>query len=347
MTELRVGANVHHSYEVLYQIDIDRLSEWGYQAQVSVEDVIVLAHTHCLTSTYYLLRSLVCSVGIPAEHIALLPKPYSTIPNAEFRVRSLGVKVFSPRLEVGVDYDESMESFVGDICSWGQTRATKLAQQKRKTRVILIDDGGLLTQQWLKDGNRRSSLHAVSIQQTRSGVSVLGEKPSLPVINVAQSAAKKKFESHLIADAILKKMHALGAIKAANSVGVFGLGMIGRAIAKRLLDEGREVLVCDEQALSHDNEIDYWCKLSEASSRKRFVDSCDLIFGATSGDWLQEYLIPRSICHEKVFASCSSREREFQSIIRHSEAERADEEDRYSDILWHPRQRALLQNAEL
>lgn len=332
------GQAESHSYEILTQIDLELLSEWGYHAQVGVEDVVILAHTHCLPSTYYLLRTLVHNIGIPAEHIVLLPKPYSTIPSAVRRIGALGVNVLSPKLEIGADYDQSMKPFIRDICSLGQTRATKLAQQRRKARVILIDDGGLLTRQWLDDAKRRSSFHAVSILQTRSGVSVLGDTPSIPVINVAQSAAKRKFESHLIADAIIKKMHALGSIKFAGSIGVFGLGMIGRAIAKRLLDEDLEVYMCDEKAREYDSDFDYWDHLKETSSRKVFVNSCDLIFGTTSASWLKRHLIPRRISREKIFVSCSSREREFQSVIHQPDAERVDEDDRYSDILWHPRE---------
>lgn len=330
------GQDENNAYDVLSQIDIDLLLNTGYEMQVGVENVVILAHTHCMTSTYYLIRALVESVGVPARNIALLPKPYSTIPRTVRRLKSLGITVMAPNPAIGSDYDKSMTPYVREVCSWGHTQVTKLSQRRKKPRVLLIDDGGILTRQWLKDAKRRSTFDVVSIQQTRSGVAVLGETPPIPVINVAQSAAKRKFESHLIADAILRKTDKLGRIKSASAIGIFGLGMIGRAIAEGLLKDGYEVRICDEKAKEYDDEFNYWDDLREESTRKNFVDSCDLIFGTTSANWMQSYLIPNRIDNEKVFVSCSSRDREYQYIIRQSGAERVDEDDRYSDILWHP-----------
>ena len=216
------------SYEILCQINIDLFLRMGYVTRVDVEKVVVLAHTHCLTSIYYLMRALVENVGIPAENIAFLPKPYSTIPGTAQKLKTLGVTIMAANPQIGPDYDKSMTAHVRDICSWGHALATKLSHRRKKPRVLMVDDGGMLTRQWLKDGKQRRSFDVVSIQQTRSGVTVLGETPPIPVINVAQCAAKRKFESHLIADAIIRKTDGLGLLRSASAIGIFGLGMIGQ-----------------------------------------------------------------------------------------------------------------------
>lgn len=327
----------------IQQVNFDLFGAIGYAPRVDSEKLVILAHIHCLTSSYFLLRHMVRELGVPANNIILLPKPYSSIAAVIHRIQALGIKVLTPQLKTNLGYDDSMEVYVEDVCRLGYKQATDLARQRRKGRVILVDDGGALTRQWLRSRERRYSIDTISIQQTRSGVAVLGEKPAIPVINVAQSAAKRRFESHYIAKAIVKKTQKLGYIKPDRSIGVFGLGMIGRAVAKALLGQGHEIHVCDERASPDEDDIDYWHRLREASSRKNFVNSCDLIFGATSADWLRDDWVPRQrIATEKVLVSCSSRDREFHYVLRQPKAYRVDDEDRYTaynsyaDVLWHP-----------
>src|SRR5262249_48252362 len=142
--------------------------------------------------------------------------------------------------------------------------------------VVVLDDGGRCIETAPDEISQTTTV--IGIEQTTSGVH--GRVAHTPIVDVATSAAKRFLEPSLIANAVfLRVAKNLPTVRNLRC-GVIGLGNIGLAVARGLIDKGHVVHVTDlvpskASRLSNVN----WC-----ASASEVLSNSDFVFGCTGSD---------------------------------------------------------------
>jgi hypothetical protein len=259
------------------------------------------------------LLGFMIETGFDPSKIIIIPKAYSTIPQAihDLRLR-MGFKVLlsGAKLRPG-RYDEYAAITLSEACKIAEEEFGKKGDSK-PLRVILLDDGGTLTERWFNDG-LANRFETVSVQQTTSG---LFRPPfhdrSILKVNVAGSPAKRWFESKVIAKGITRKVLTWGSV-ARRKVGIVGYGAIGKALADAMSAQDADIVVYDQsrEVRSH--------RYENAASLNELLQKTEIIFGCVGKDVFEGAERPLEMAQTpRTFASCSSRDVEFRSLFRFS-----------------------------
>lgn len=295
---------------------------------------------HLLPSIEYLFQRIILSTKIPPCRIFVIGKPYSTITSVVDRLKQLGINVFVPdteEFEPG-NYAEDYERIIRKY--WAYVLAHP---QFDCAQTVVLDEGGNLRRA-MPAGLARSR-RIVAIEHTSSGVMRGEGAPVLdyPLILLARSFAKTRFESPYIAKAIVERLDislcdAEGSLSdgvrplARKRVGIIGLGHLGATIARELkmIAGVASVHAADANEQVFSDPVNRWVP---HLSKSEVVQQSDVILGCT-GSELVDIDVPlfgtpnlvargnRSVARSnksvprKYFGSCSSGDREFQSLIR-------------------------------
>jgi hypothetical protein len=298
-------------WDVLRQVDFGVLEEDGYEPQVRRDDVVILAHLHCVTSIAKLFSMLLKhNPLIPSRQIILIPKPYSTMPSVAEELVKLGIAVIwtAAHLCPG-HYDAAASQHLKEGCKKAVHICFDIAKKGRRPRLILVDDGGMLTETWWNNF-KSAEIDVVSVQQTASGVRREPVPSTLAKIDIARSAAKTKFEARIISEGVLRKVRDLDIIKRITRVGVVGVGPLGCALASSLVQMGKQVNLYEVKK--------YHCQPSGSypmESLTKLLRLSDLIFGCTGKNFLKSTVLS-NIKQNRHFVSCSSRDIEFLDLLR-------------------------------
>ena len=141
-------------------------------------------------------------------------------------------------------------------------------------RLIIIDDGGIITNRWYKLDLYKYNIELISIQQTISGIDREPNKGKLIKIDVARSAAKRFFDPAYL-QGVLGKVRSLEIMKSGANVGIVGLGWVGSALARELLSAAYRVKFYDHVA---EKNVRGAVRLDNALE---VVEESDVIFGCT------------------------------------------------------------------
>jgi len=320
-------SNGRDHIETLYSFDLTDFFDEGYEDKSDRYSTYVVLYTHCLPSFLDLVEFIIES-GVLAGNIFVIPKLYSAIPASVRRLDSLGVKLLDYQFDFEVgSFDQFARTHVAECCLTVQQHVRRQAKhQKGRNRVILVDDGGFLTDSW-KNICAGENTDAVSIQQTASGMYDLTAGTPIPYINVAQCAAKRWFEAKIIATGVLSKVKSIGEIDYSKKIGVAGYGAVGSALVQSLLDHGAKVNVHDITS----KNIPALKKFRYIPDQKAFLADSDIIFGCVGRDWIEPESI-ENLDRKKIFISCSSRDVEFAQIFR-SYSYKSSTKDPFSDVM--------------
>jgi release factor glutamine methyltransferase len=167
--------------------------------------------------------------------------------------------------------------------------------------LILLDEGGGLHRELPEDLARYSA----GVEQTTFG---LQQSWKCPMVLVCRSAAKLLFESQIIARGIVRKLDSLELLTG-RTVGVVGLGALGSALARTLMDMGIPTIGTDIRAVPKDLAGFVTDDIPELLHR------ADVILGCTGFDVLAGIDLGGT-AGRKTFASCSSSDIEFRTVLR-------------------------------
>ena len=217
---------------------LDRIASQAPFELGSLRGIMLVCVQHLLETTGSLIQTLL-SLGLDPKNIHILGKSYSSNPGVEDRLRTLGVNVAETgRQQHWGEYSAQLTEDVGRL--W--TQVGRGVDAQRPDAVIVLDDGGFCIKgmpRCLLDG-----VPVVGIEQTMSGLSLLGVPPRFPVIDVASSAAKQWIEPPMISEAVLAR---LSAHRFSDfSIGVVGFGNIGKAMTETVGRTQTSIHVFDE-----------------------------------------------------------------------------------------------------
>lgn len=277
--------------------------------------MIVVAHQHLLPSIVPFLEKVASHLESPSQ-LYLLGKPYSTVPEVEQQLGKLGMRVVPTNNYAGVPGE--YRSGINDLLARLWEDVNRSMADTASEELILIDEGGWL----ISSIPDHLKVFVVScIEQTSSGIR--NHPTDVPMISVAESAAKRYFESPFIANAIVKKMQSQGWIWDGVRIGIVGHGFLGSALSAQLGNMGFEVRSYDPKA----NESGI-----SAHGIKELIAGSDLILGCTGQDVLDPNVDLSGLAGDKVFASCSSGDVEFNRLIHMVRRYGADYGEAFSNI---------------
>lgn len=281
-----------------------------------VERCAVVCHFHLLPSAIGLLKHLANLVG--ADNIFVLEKSYSTVDSQRsYCSRTLEIKVLSPPSWSLGAYEDAAQTGIQSLYELVRARQEELRRQENHyTRLVLLDDGGLLTLSFPWD--RFPNVAVTAVEQTSSGLLRISEQIGLHTrtprtVNVATSAAKTHCESPIIADAIVRKLNQLGRLDKEEAIGILGLGKIGMALARRLTRDGHKIA-------GYDRDPEKGADLYELGGYHFFspldlLKHAHLVIGCSGSDTLDGVDLT-SVTGEKWLVSASSSDIEFKRVLK-------------------------------
>jgi S-adenosylhomocysteine hydrolase len=286
--------------------------------KVDFSNTVLVGIQHLLSTNVSLLVKL-HEAGLDYERMFLLGKVYSSNLRVAETLQGLGVFVHQGSFEltdVGLrdNYSVQLSKAAADLLVIANRR---LRSQSRPRKLLVIDSGASLVTQ-VNDYRESIDAEVVAVEQTTSGARRIRELSTVlfPIINVAESQAKRRHESPYIASSIIENLEtrtrALPARTAlANSDAlVVGIGAVGMQVAKQLRDKVASVSVCDlndERLAAANTDSLQVVGLRDGLSRSQ------IIIGCVGKNWLPEDG-ERLIQDEAILASSSSSNIEFLGL---------------------------------
>lgn len=267
--------------------------------EMSFQNTLLIMCHHVLESNLILIDYLI-KTGIEPANVFVIGKSYSTSPKIMKRYKDLGINIHENSLafDSHVSFDEQFKIYVSIFLT--EIRQKDLSKYDK---ILIFDDGGeLLTQanEIFKGDNR-----VTGVEQTASGYHKLNKiHLNFPVINVATSRAKLKYESPMIAETLIKELYKrlTQMDRKVKKILILGNGPIGSNISE-MLREDYEVFVYDI--------INERTELSETQFNK-ILPECDVIIGCSGRTSILETHYPY-LKKDVVLLSASSSDREFES----------------------------------
>jgi len=286
---------------------LDAIVGAASKGMLGLHSVAFVCVQHLLFTTVSLLGSLV-KLGVTPGNIHITGKPYSASP-----------LVINHLIETGYHYypnvhqqnlGEFADYFKHDIKSMWHAVYDDL-KFKNISLIVILDDGGMCLTN--VPAFIREKYDLIGIEQTTSGLTnPLMRDLSFPVIEVASSAAKQILESPLIAEAVIKKLDTLLPVSKYNlTCGVVGVGFIGAAITRKLISLNHKVITYDLDG----RKTKRFEKACPAETLEEILIEADYIFGCSGKDITEDFSLD-TLNKEKTFISCSSQDKEFQTLLK-------------------------------
>ncbi len=247
-------------------------------------------------------------LGVKPNNIYFLGKIYSS-----------SNEVITKIIASEYNYQETSEPYhIGSFSECFKFDIKKLWQMvindlshKNIDGLIILDDGGCCISSVPTFIVEKYKV--CGIEQTSSGLHrIKRNNQNVPVVAVASSAAKQLIESNMIAEATVHKISSLFSLYSNKlSCAVVGLGVIGIAVAHKLMSMGHNVIVydIDQKKIKHTDDFEY------ATDINSVFTTADYIFGC-SGDDITKNLDVSNLTTNKFCISCSSHDKEFLTLIK-------------------------------
>lgn len=281
--------------------------------EVDLRDITIVGVQHLLETTGSLIEALI-KKGVNAKSIYLLGKCYSASTDAVAKLRQLGVYVQNANTPQGHETFERVMERDLDALWTVVLREIRFGPLRHGTRrIVILDDGGRCLR--TIPLSLRQEFQLVGVEQTTAGVAlqVAGQAVNGRMVAVASSAAKRFLESPFVADTICVKaeryLHTSSGTK--RSCGVVGLGAVGGAVARQLLERGHRVVAFDSKKRYRVPVGTIRC-----SSVAEVVSRADVVFGCSGTDLSRSTEEWSSAAGERVLISCTSEDIEFQQLAR-------------------------------
>jgi len=270
---------------------------------------IVISVHHALPPSLALLRAQF-KLGLDPKYTFVLDKHYSECKEVVEKIKAERVNYQPSSAQIGLG--KFSFSFIHDVNHLWYRLSENLKNNETVENIIIMDHGGHALS--FIPSEILEKYRVVGLEETMGGlINPSAQGLTFPVIEVASCAAKKIFESPLIAEAVVTKLTPLIPIKDDNlTCGVVGYGSIGKAVANKLLSMGHKVIVYDQDPY----QLKGAKNIIIANELTALIAHADYIFGCTGRD-----IAAPSIDHlrlslrNKTLISCSSEDKEYLSLL--------------------------------
>ncbi|WP_053225318.1 hypothetical protein [Simkania negevensis] len=281
------------------------LLEWSsnFFDKVDLQNCLIICVQHLYTTTYNMFTKAF-QKGLKPQNLFVIGKCYSIDPIVYNQLNEDGVKV-SPQsayFNSYTAYDEEFDKHINEFF----TSIIKKLDLKNFDKVIILDDGGFL----IRIANEilpHTLENIVGIEQTSAGFNRLSKlNLFFPVINTARSWVKMKYESPIIINLALRKLHEKieHLTPRPKNILIMGYGTLGQIIFSFLKDK-YDISYFDA------NPSRSMFPSKQLNSR---LSHFDLIIGSTGECSLSNQAF-KYLKKPVVLASVSSSDREFDSLF--------------------------------
>lgn len=267
---------------------------------------ILVGAQHLLATTGTLIEQL-SLLGIKPENMYFLGKHYSANHQVIHLLTEMGVSIEVN--DVPTHKQKFRDIFISSARKvWKKVISRSL--QFSECRVVILDDGGAFVESMPL--NIPPSVKVIAVEQTTSGIEAISKSVSkVKVIDVARSWAKTQCESDAVGRAIINGIEKIIGPKARSSTyGIVGLGAVGRSLAIELMARDLKVLGYDI-----DETVNFPSGVIPVQNAKNIISGADIIVGCTGTDCFCKSDLPEVLNGFKWFASGSSEDIEFRSLI--------------------------------
>lgn len=290
------------------------------------------------TAIYYVHHPLQTSINVIDSIIQLGAKPSNIFVLG--KSYSECEAVVSSLVQRGVHYQPcSMQTSIGNYTSsfirdinWLWAKLIEQVPYDIEEILVLDHGGHAITYLPLM---LLGHYKVIGIEKTTAGFIDSNKRglPPIPMIDVANCAAKRFLESPLIAEAIVTKIISyLPENKDDFIFGVVGLGAIGQSVINRLRTLGCQLIAYDinnNKLHSLQGKKEVHCTNDLAA----LIASCDYIFGCSGRDISEGRLeLFRLSSKNKILISCSSEDKEFLSLLQIINQKSSNHSDPLDDI---------------
>ena len=271
-----------------------------------LRNVVLVCSQHILETTGSLVEALL-SCGANPQHVFVLGKHYSTNATVAEKLTMLGITVILGSQPNSPGYhDRAMTSDVHLL--W--QKVLERCQGLRGYQLVVVDDGAHCLK--AVPNVFRNMWTITAVEQTTSGLATYSsETTPCPLVAVAACAIKREIEPYQIADEILRRTEdKLGRTCATMQCGVLGLGSIGAALARSLVERGATVNSFDRS----DRTVG---RVASKGCFEEVLLASDVVFGCTGNvDCFPVAADLSDVRGERILASCSSSDFEFRELLR-------------------------------
>lgn len=268
---------------------------------IDLSNILVISVQHLLKSNEIMFDYLL-KLGLKPENTFILGKCYSSNLEVSRNLEKKGIFVhknsffYNSHHSFDKSFQESIIQFLKTI------KSNKECCLEKYKKIILLDDGGNLIFLW--ESIFKKTNNVVGVEQTSSGFNKLKLKEiGFPVINVARSEVKLKYESPFIAEKVISNLNLkLNAFNLSlDKVLIIGGGSIGSSIYEILSTRVEEIDLFDTIAKkSKLTKEDFLSKLN----------GYNIIIGTTGEKLNYDF----NKIGKKVLVSASSSDREFSAV---------------------------------
>ncbi len=270
----------------------------------ALPDTMLVCCQHLLETTGSLFECLFHN-GLRPECTFIMGKVYSTNVGVANALREMGCHVIDGSVaETRGMHGAAIERDAAE--TWQQVET--MLQGTEAHRIVVLDDGGYLGRIPAGIINKyREARKIVGVEQTTSGM--LQWNTQYPVINVASSATKRHFEPLFVCKSVWGRVRRYCGAPGAKA-GIVGLGKIGAALTGLLRKEGFVVSGYDIDR----SRLRNLKPEQRRNSVSGLIQEADVVFGCTGHDSVPIDAFVNAT-GSKTFASCSSSDIEFRSLL--------------------------------
>lgn len=268
---------------------------------LDLRSTLIISVQHVCSTTEVLFDALF-KLHLNPKNLYVIGKCYSTNPAVLARLQRKGVNAlfssssFNYAIPFDLDFDRNIDEMLKQVVASHDLSSYE--------KIIILDDGGHL----LEKVNEflPKNLPIVGIEQTSSGFNRMKDKEvSFPIVNLARSWLKLKYESPIIIKLVLRKLkEKLSKLNCKiRKLLLIGYGVLGQEIHKVLKDR---YLVSTFDSIPEKSMI-------PTNDFKKRLSEFDLIIGCTGATSLTDDDF-RYLKKPVILASISSSDREFEAF---------------------------------
>ena len=272
------------------------------------EDTALVAVQHMLLQTVDLFQTI-GAIGLNLKNAFALGKVYSNSPPVIQSLRAMGVTVLESTTPPPGQFHSFFEHDVQQL--WKIAGDT--LRQRNIKRILVLDDAGLCITNTPAEVVQRYAV--CGVEQTSQGMFRFEESPPpFAVISWARSAVKLHVGGPIFSQSFQEKLnteHLRGRSLRGASVGIIGLGSIGRSAARLMSRQGAKVLFYDPLVQAPQS---LQGTITRARSLEELMMSCDYVAGCSGRNPFRGQWPVRHQPGIKLF-SASGGDHEFGPII--------------------------------
>ncbi len=312
--------NQHNKKMSPYQVELidDLLADLPHNDRTYLRNILsrsyIIGVQHLMETELCLFDGLL-DAGAIASQIRFAGKRYSDYFPAIHTLMSHGIQVHTiSQPSTSGNFAISIKSTIREM--W-QAALKDIEANPLIDNIIVLDEGGRALEEMPR--YLKNKYQVMVIEHTRGGLyNSASRHMNLPIIKPALSAVKKILESPKIVKAVVESaLNCLKDIPYANYkvYGIVGLGNIGSALAKVLIENGYEVIVYDENP-QRVRQCGYLRPKHIVSNFKSLIHNAEIIIGTTGKDITKHFNFHEELSHDIYLMSASSEDKEFKSLLK-------------------------------